>query len=57
MGVVKGQDHTISPVSNSFAFFLFHTNQITIPEIQLFWNVTLKNQKSSPWVRSKAEVA
>ena len=28
MGVVKGQDHTISPVSNSFAFFLFHINQI-----------------------------
>ena len=44
MGVVKRQDHTVSPVSNWFAFFLFHINQITIPEIQLFWNLTSKNQ-------------
>ena len=32
MGVVKGQEHTVSPVSNWFAFFLFHINQVTIPE-------------------------
>ena len=31
MGVVKAQDHTVSPVSNRFAAFLFHINQITIP--------------------------
>ena len=31
-----------SPVSNKFAFFLFHNNQITISEIQLFRNLTLK---------------
>ena len=41
MGVVKGQDHTVSLVSNWFASFLFHINQISIPEIQLFWNLTL----------------
>ena len=56
MGVVKGQDHTVSPVSNWFAFFLFHINQITIPEIQLFWKMTLKNQRSRSWVRSKVKV-
>ena len=32
MGVVKGQDHTVSPVSNWFAFFLVHINQITIQD-------------------------
>ena len=46
MGMVKGQDHTVSPISNRFAFFLFHINQKTIPEKQLFWNLTLKNQRS-----------
>ena len=56
MGVVKGQDHTVSPVSNWFAFFLFHINQLTIPQIQLFWNLTLKNQRSRSWVRSKLKV-
>ena len=30
--------HTVSPVSNRFAFFLFHINQITIPQIHLFWS-------------------
>ena len=42
MCVFKGKDHTFSPVSKSFAFFLFNINQITIPELQLFWNSTLK---------------
>ena len=56
MGVVKGQDHTVSSVSNWFAFFLFHINQITIPQIQLFWNLTLKNQRSRSWVRSKVKI-
>ena len=56
MGVVKWQDHTVSPVSNWFAFFLFHINQITIPEIQLFWKLTLKNKRSRSWLRSKVNV-
>ena len=54
MDVVK--DHIISPVSNWFTFFLFHINQIIIPQIQLFWNLTLKNQRSWSWVRSKVKV-
>ena len=41
-GQGQGQDHIVSLVSNWFAFFLCHINQITIPEIQLFWNLTLK---------------
>ena len=56
MSVVKGQDHTVSPVSNWFAYVLFHINQITIPQIQVFWNLTLKNQRSRSWVRSKVKV-
>ena len=60
MGVVKGQDHTVSLSSNWFAFFcfvfLFHINQITILEIQLFWNLTLKNQRSRSWVKSRVGV-
>ena len=32
MGVAKWQDHTVSPVSNWFVLFLFHINQITIPQ-------------------------
>ena len=54
--VVKGKNHIVSPVSNWFAFFLFHINQITIPEIQLFWNLTLKNRRSRLWVSSKVKV-
>ena len=42
---VRSEDHTVSPVSDWFAFFLFHINQITIPGIQLFWNLTLKKSK------------
>ena len=34
--VVKGQNNTVSPLSNWFAFFLFHINQIKVPEKQLF---------------------
>ena len=56
MGVGKGRENAVSPVCNWFAFFLFHINQITIPEIPLFWNWTLKNQRSRSWVRSKVEV-
>ena len=37
-----------------FCFLLFHINQITIAEIQLFWNVTLKNQRSRSWVTSRS---
>ena len=36
------------------SFFLL-INQ-TIPEIQLFWHLTLKNQNSKSWVRAKVEV-
>ena len=36
-------------------FFSFHSNQITIPEIQLFWHLTLKNLRSRSWVRSKVK--
>ena len=53
MGMVTGQDHTVSPVSNWFAFFLFHISKITIPEIQLFWNLTLKIPRSRSLVRSR----
>ena len=44
MGMVKGQDHTVRPVSTWFAFFSVHINQITIPEIQLLWNWPWKIQ-------------
>ena len=55
---LQGQGHGCGQraVSNWFAFFLFHINQIAIPQIQLFWNLTLKNQRSRPWVRSKVKV-
>ena len=56
LGVVKGKNHIVSPVSNWFAFFLFPINQITIPEIQLFWKLTLKNQRSMLWESSKVKV-
>ena len=56
MGVVKGQGHTVGPISSWFALFQFHINQITIPEIQLFQNLTLKNPRSRSWLRSKVEV-
>ena len=56
MGVVKGQDHTVSPITNRFAFFLFHINQKTIPEKQLFWNLTLKNQRSGFLRKSYFEI-
>ena len=52
----KEQGHTVSAVSNWFAFFSFHINQITLPEIQLFWNLTLKTLRSRSWVRSKVKV-
>ena len=44
------------PSINWFAFFLFHINQITIPQIRLFWNLTLKNQWPRSWVISKVKV-
>ena len=57
MGVVsKGKTIQSAQYLNDFFFLLFHINQITIPEIQLFWNVTLKNQRSRSWVRSKVKV-
>ena len=36
----------------------FHFTSIrpTIPEIQLFWNLTLKHPRSRSWVRSKVKV-
>ena len=37
---------------NSFASFSFHI-RLTIPEIQLFQILTLKNSRSRSWVRSK----
>ena len=49
MGVVKWQDHSmVSPVSNWSAFFLFHINQITIPYMQLFWNLILTRSTRMP---------
>ena len=49
MGVVKWQDHSmVSPVSNWSAFFLFHINQITIPYMQLFWNLILTRTIRTP---------
>ena len=42
----------VSPVSNWFVLFLFHINQVIIPEIQLFWNLTMKKSK----VKVKGEV-
>ena len=45
-----------NPISNWFAFVLIHVNQITNPEILLFWNLTLKNPRSRSWVRSKIKV-
>ena len=35
----------LGPLSYWYAFFLFHINQITISEIQLFWYLTLKKIK------------
>ena len=56
MAVVTVRNHTVSPVSNWFAFILFHINQITIPAIQLFSNQTLRNQRSRLWVKSNIKV-
>ena len=36
-------------------FFSFHSNQKKIPEIQLFWHLTLKNLRARSWVRSKVK--
>ena len=52
MGMVKGQDQ---PNIYWFASFSFHINQITIPEIQLFRNLTLTNPRSRSLVRSKVK--
>ena len=58
MGVVKGQGHTICPVSNQINSPRFHFTSIrpTIPEIELFRNLTLKHPRSRSWVRSKVNV-
>ena len=40
---------------NSFRFH-FTSIRPTIPEIDLFWNLTLKNPRSRSWVRSKVKV-
>ena len=55
---VKGQSHKVDPESTRssstwFAFFSFHIDQITIPGIQLFRNLTLKNPRWRSWLRSK----
>ena len=52
----RAQSHTVGPVYTWFAFFLFHINQRTIPEIQLFQNLTLQNSRSRSWVWSKVKV-
>ena len=36
--------------------FHFTSTRPTIPEIQLFWNLTLKHPRSRSWVRSKVKV-
>ena len=56
MGVVKGQDHTVRPVSNWFAFFSFHINQITIPQYSYFeiWPWQIKGQGHGWGQRSRS---
>ena len=55
MGVVKGQGHTIGPVSYQLLSFSFHINQ-TNNSWELFQNLTLKHPRSRSWVRSKVKV-
>ena len=54
MGVVKEHSHTVGPESTWFAFFLFHINQITIPEMHLFRKLTLKNPRSRSCVSQRS---
>ena len=49
----KGQGHAIGLVSNWVTSFSFHINRPTIPEKELFRNLTVKHPRSSSWVRSK----
>ena len=55
MGVVKGQHHTIGPVSYQLISFSFHINQ-TNNSWELLRNLTLKHPKSRSWVKSKVKV-
>ena len=50
MDVDKVQGRTVGPESYQLATYS------TIPEIQLFRNLTLKHPRSSSWVRSKVKV-
>ena len=52
VGVVKRQDYTVSPVSNGFAFFLFHINLI----INSSDTVTLKFDLEKSKVKVMGEV-
>ena len=52
MGVVKRQGYVVRLVSNWFTSFLLHINEAKIPEIQLFWNITLRNPRPRSWMRS-----
>ena len=46
MGVVKGKCRTVGPISYQLTSFHFTSIRPTIPEIQLFWNLTLKHPRS-----------
>ena len=56
MGVVKGK--VIQSAQYHINSLPFHFTSIrpTIPEIDLFWNLTLKHPRSRSWVRSKVKV-
>ena len=51
MGVVKGQCHTVGPVSYQLTSFSFHINQTNNSR-----DLTLKHPRSRSWVRSKVKV-
>ena len=52
---LKRQDHTVSPLSNWLAFLSYHINQITIPKMQLFGNLTLQKSKVKVMVEVKIQ--
>ena len=56
MGVVKRQGHTVGQYHLNSLPVHFTSIRPTIPEIQLFRNLTLKHPRSRSWVRSKVKV-
>ena len=55
-GLVEGQSHIVVPVSYQFAPFHFTSIRSTIPEIQLFRNLSLKHLRSGSRVKSNVKV-